>query len=259
MDPVVALPLLGVCPICGVNAVFNPQGPGWRDSLACEGCAASGGSLPRDRAIAWALEVLRPDWRALSIHEFAPTGGALTRWLSRECPRYRYSHWDPQSPRGAVVRGVRNDDIHALTWADASIDIVLSLDVLEHITAPHLAIAEVSRVLRDDGIHLFTTPTYATAETVRTAEDLPTGEVHHHAEAEYHGSPNDPDGSLVYHRFGLDLLFNVREWSGRDCLVTRFCAPRIGVAGYFTEVYANGTLIRPTSSKGTWRHRRWRL
>lgn len=242
MEALVGVPVMGVCPICGPDATFVASTPGWRESLACTRCAAEGGSLPRERAVAWALETLRPDWRGLRVHEFAPAGGAFSRWLAAQCPAYTSSHWSPELPRGSTKRGMRNEDIHDLTWGDGCFDVVLSLDVLEHITSPDTAIAEISRVLRPGGIHLFTTPTYPMSETLRTARDLPDGGIEHLVEPEYHGSPNDPEGSLVYHRFGTDLLSHVREWSGRDCVVMRFDAPGIGVAGYFTDVYANGSL-----------------
>lgn len=248
-------PVLGRCPICGDGATFVASTAAWRESLECSGCVANGGSLPRERAVAWALEVVRPDWRSLRVHEFAPAGKAFSRWLARECPAYTSSHWSSDSLRGALVRGMRNEDIHDLTWGDDCFDVALSLDVLEHITSPERAISEVSRVLRPDGVHLFTTPTYPMPETIRTARDLADGGIEHLAEPEYHGSPNDPEGSLVYHRFGLDLMSCVREWSGRDCAVMRFDAPGIGVGGYFTEVYVNGSLVRRSSVAAP--RRRW--
>lgn len=248
----------GWCPICCLEASFCAATPGWRESLACSGCDARGGSLPRERAVAWALDLVRPDWRSLRVHEFAPAGGALSQWLARECTGYSASHWDDSAPRGAVVQGLSNEDVHALTYGSGCFDVALSLDVLEHITAPDIALAEVSRVLRPDGVHLFTTPTYAMPETIRTARDQLDGTVEHLAEPEYHGSPNDPEGSLVYHRFGQDLLSLARKWSGRDCAVMRFDAPGVGVAGYFTEVYVNGSLrSRPPSAESTNRRRWW--
>ena len=155
------------------------------------------------------------------------------------------------------MAGSTNEDIHSLTWPDGCLDVVLSLDVLEHVTSPEAAIGEVSRVLRPDGVHIFTTPTYPGPETIRTAQDLPDGTVEHLQEPEYHGSPNDPEGSLVYHRFGQDLMGQVRQWSGRDCTVLRFDAPGIGVAGYFTEVYVNGDLVRRPVVAAPAVSRRW--
>lgn len=242
MDAMVDMPFAGRCPICEADATFCASSEDWRESLACQGCAREGGSIPRERAVAWALELFRPDWRSLRVHEFAPVDRALSRWLSRQCPAYTASHWSPDAPRGAVLRGLRNEDIHALTWGDECFDVAISLDVMEHVDSPEAAVREVTRVLRPDGLHIFTTPTYPMLETIRVARDLPEGGVEHLAEPEYHGSPNDPEGSLVYHRFGLDLASLVREWSGHDCTVMRFDAPGMGVAGYFTEVYVCGDL-----------------
>lgn len=250
----------GRCPICEIETTFCATSADYRETLACSGCVAAGGSIPRERGVAWVLELFRPDWRSARIHEFAPAGRSLSRWLERECPAYSASHWMPHLPPGAAIRGGTNENVHDLTWPDDSIDIVISLDVMEHIDSPESAVREVTRVLRPGGLHIFTTPTYPMLDTIRMARDLPDGEVEHLAEPEYHGSPNDPGGSLVYHRFGLDLASCVREWSGSDCTVMRFDAPGMGVAGYFTEVYVNGDLVRraadaPVASGRWWRGR----
>jgi SAM-dependent methyltransferase len=42
-------------------------------------------------------------------------------------------------------------DAHSLPFADASIDLVISMQVFEHLRAPWLAAGEVSRVLRPCG------------------------------------------------------------------------------------------------------------
>jgi SAM-dependent methyltransferase len=49
-------------------------------------------------------------------------------------------------------------DACALPMRDASIDVVLALEVLEHIPQPMAMLSEVSRVLTDDGMLILTTP-----------------------------------------------------------------------------------------------------
>ena len=46
----------------------------------------------------------------------------------------------------------------ALSYDDASIDLILSSDVFEHVPDPYRAHAEVHRVLRPGGHHVFTVP-----------------------------------------------------------------------------------------------------
>jgi SAM-dependent methyltransferase len=67
-------------------------------------------------------------------------------------------------PPGAARRKVPNEkidvwvDAHWLPIADSSVDTVLCLEVLEHLAAPWLAVGEIARVLRRDGIVIVTVP-----------------------------------------------------------------------------------------------------
>lgn len=55
---------------------------------------------------------------------------------------------------GVLAQG----DVTALSVADASVDIVVCWDVLEHLLAPERAIAEIARVLRPDGLAVLALP-----------------------------------------------------------------------------------------------------
>lgn len=58
-------------------------------------------------------------------------------------------------PQATLVRG----DVQAgLPFSDQSFGLVLMLDVLEHLYNPVMALGEVRRLLRDDGILVVTTP-----------------------------------------------------------------------------------------------------
>lgn len=229
---------IGWCSICERSTVFSSKYHWFRDHLRCSGCESHGGSLPRDRAVAWALEKFKPAWREASIHEFAPGGNALTHKLLREGRHYSASNFFEQAPLGQMVGHLRNEDAQALTFEDGCFDVLVSLDVLEHVDDPQQVLAEAARVLRVGGLLLFTTPTYAgQLGTLRRARGR--GEnVELLEEPEYHGNPISDSGSLVYHHFGHDLLSSAQSWSGCDAVALRYSAPLLGVSGEFTEVYA---------------------
>jgi SAM-dependent methyltransferase len=228
----------GWCPIDRAPATFSSATTWYRDHLKCSGCAPMGGSLPRERAAAWVMSLFFPHWADQQVHEIAPTGSAFTQRLTRDCRRFTSSHFFPDRELGAAVGHLVNEDAENLTMADASLDLVVSLDVFEHLNRPDRAMQEIVRVLRPGGAHVWTAPTYAGRLTsTRRAERLADGSLEHFAPPEYHGDPISDQGSLVFFEYGYDLPDLVKQWCGRDTTVLRFVREDLGVIGEFTEVY----------------------
>ena len=55
---------------------------------------------------------------------------------------------------------VRRGDVCSLPFSDNSFDLVLATDVLEHVAADTVAMAEIRRVVRPQGYALLTVPTF---------------------------------------------------------------------------------------------------
>ena len=224
----------GFCPICAAEARFQATQAWYRDFLRCSGC----GSIPRERALALVLERRFPGWRELAIHESSPAARGISAKLARECRGYVASQFFPGEAAGATVRGFRNENLEALSFADASFDLTVTLDVMEHVNQPDVVLREVGRTLKPGGAYLFSVPTYkARVASERRAHFLPDGTVEHMAEPEYHGNPVSEAGSLVTFHYGYDFAELIHAWSGLDVEVARFHDPLHGVIGEFTEVY----------------------
>jgi SAM-dependent methyltransferase len=224
----------GHCPICAAEVRFTAADSWYRDFLTCSGC----GSIPRERALALVLERHFPDWRALTIHESSPADRGISAKLRRECPGYVATQFFPGDPPGRVTRGFRNENLEALTFADAAFDLTVTLDVMEHVNRPDAVLREVGRTLRPGGAYLFTAPTYkGKTETERRAHFRPDGSVEHMAEPEWHGNPVSDQGALVTFHYGYDFAELIHAWSGFEVEVMRFHDHRHGVIGEFTEVY----------------------
>ena len=184
------------------------------------------------------LKTKRPDWRSLRIHESSPGARGASAVIARQCPDYLGTHYFPDRQRGEVRSGVRNENLEAQTFQDATFDVVLSLDVMEHVNRPDVVCREIHRTLKDGGHYIFTTPTYKDKpKTERRAEVGADGSVEHYFEPEYHGNPIDESGSLVTFHFGYDLPELIHDWCGMDVEVFRWYKPSMGIIGEFTEAY----------------------
>ena len=224
----------GHCPVCERDVEFRSPQAWYRDFLACSGC----GSIPRERALAHVLTKHFPNWRKLSIHESSPSPRGISYKLKEECPGYIPTQFFPGEKTETVINGFRNENLEAQTFADARFDLVVTLDVMEHVNQPEAVLKEVARTLRPRGAYVFTAPTYKNRVTTeRRALYKPDGTIEHLAPAEYHGNPVSDAGSLVTFHYGYDLPELIHSWSGMDIEIFRFHDHHHGIIGDFTEVY----------------------
>jgi hypothetical protein len=128
---------------------------------------------------------------------------------------------------GTVVDGVRHEDALALSFDDASVDVIISQDVLEHVPEIDPAIAEAARALRPGGRFFLSVPFHdGSDETVQRAT-VRDGEVVLLEAPQYHGNPVSAEGSLVFYDHGWDLLDRLRAHGFADAYV----------AGYWSGLY----------------------
>ncbi len=244
----------GYCAICMKEATFVVEGPWLRDQYKCRGCH----TIPRQRAVIEVLNLVRPEWRTLLIHESSPS-----LWFLRDqCRGYSFSYFFEDVPRGAHKDGIRSEDLEDLTFPDETFDIFITQDVLEHVFRPDRVLREISRVLKQDGIHIFTTPKHKSLESsYARAVMTETGVTHVH-EPTYHGNPVSSDGSLVTWDYGADLDDLLQEWSGYATSNFILRDRRKGIDGEHLEVFVTVKdaanivpLPVPRGPFGRWRHR----
>jgi GT2 family glycosyltransferase len=207
----------GRCAVCGADTRFvrnswvlprelarvAPTGFADRESQFCASCGSSlrvriladvllEHYADEARSIAGLVEEER--FRLLDIAELNSIGRMHP--LLAPLPRLTYAEYPEQ-------------DIQALTYADASFDLVLTSETLEHIPDFRRALAETRRVLRPGGRHVFTVPLDPRLERTRSREGMPPV---------YHGHGGGPfalvtrrDDMLAYTDFGLDVPDLLRE------------------------------------------------
>lgn len=176
-----------------------------------------------------------PNWRALEIYEAGGYGPSSDK-LRRECLRYVCSQYQPAWGRGEVRDGIRSEDLEALTFEDERFDVVVTQDVFEHVLRPERAFAEIARILRTGGAHVFSVPLYERPETVVRAVPAEGGGVTHLLEPDYHKDPVDWRGALVIREWSPDIAEFIYRHSGLTTTIFRVRDRRLGVDGEHREI-----------------------
>jgi 2-polyprenyl-3-methyl-5-hydroxy-6-metoxy-1,4-benzoquinol methylase len=220
--------LRGQCAACGRLSTFRFEAgpadtdgaatqPNWRETLACE-C----GLINRIRA---SIQVFRDfsapaaDARIYATERVT----ALFEWLSQSFPNAVGSeYFGAEAASGQSYRHgsaeIRHEDVTGLSFDDASLDHVLSFDVLEHVPDYRAALGEFARVLRGGGTLLLSAPfDLEAAQTVVRARIAADGGIEHLLEPQYHGDPIAPGaGVLCFQVFGWSLLDDLRAAGFED-------------------------------------------
>jgi SAM-dependent methyltransferase len=186
--------------------------PNWREHQSCE-C----GFTNRLRAV-WSLlkQEFPPEaHRSVYISEQVTPFFAKVQTAYADVTGSEYV--SPDARPGADHGGIRHEDIQTLSFANSSFDLLVSLDVLEHVPSPDVALEEFFRVLKPGGTAVLTFPfSFDHAKDVVRAE-LRGGEITHFMEPEYHGNPMDMDkGALCFRYFSWDVLDRMRKIGFRD-------------------------------------------
>lgn len=212
----------GYCAVCRCRSEFQvsfmysyqstPDGlpiPNWREHLNCLRC----GHTTRVRLMLQLIEqYIRPPAQARIYISEQTT--PMFKHLSGLYPGVQGSEYlgDRVAP-GATWEGLRNEDLTRLTYPDGCFDLMISCDVLEHVTDERAAFAECFRCLAPGGRVLFTAPTSldSASNIVRARIDAGGRIEHLITPPEYHGNPVDPEnGALCFRYFGWEVLDQLR-------------------------------------------------
>jgi SAM-dependent methyltransferase len=156
-------------------------------------------------------------------------------WIDLEISR----HETGQPPGTRLDARTSFQNLEALTFPDASFDIVITSDVMEHVRLHDRAHREIARVVKSGGIYLFTVPHFRhrreTFSRVQIVDpDDPSTDVYLY-EKEYHGDQNAEDGlALSYRLYGTDLDEQL-DALGFDVEYTKQDMPALGIVN--TELF----------------------
>jgi FkbM family methyltransferase len=204
------------CTVCGSAKVVVPPDDNLREGIVCRCCLALGRTevlarvvlanyAPKDTSslTAWARQ--KP---IVAVHQVGSVG-SIAETL-RGHPWFTCSGCFEDVPLGeAGPDGVRCENVTRITYADASFDLVISEDVMQHVADPVAGFAETARVLRPGGSHIFTIPKNRTSGWTVTQARLTMGTtrnmVGHLLPADYHADPAKGEEEIVCNELSPDL------------------------------------------------------
>ncbi len=203
----------GFCRVCRrpssfqMDWVSSAKVPNFRERMICDGCGLSN----RQRFVASFLmdsfSAAAASGTRLYMYEQTTAFFSFVEKYFEDVDVIGSEYLGAGHAPGEEIRGIRHEDALNLTFADASLNAIVSNDVYEHVPDIDLALLEASRVLKPGGLLIFTIPFHSNSdETVQRAR-LGDGEIEMLLEPEYHGNPVDPvNGSLVFYDHGWDIL-----------------------------------------------------
>ncbi|EOD20828.1 hypothetical protein EMIHUDRAFT_241769 [Emiliania huxleyi CCMP1516] len=158
---------------------------------------------------------------------------SLRSWVAEACESPALAIRNTDSNR--AIHSTQHEDLHALSYATESVDLLLSSEVFEHLHSPYAAFSSVYRVLRHGGKHLFTTPFSGLARDTQFSRRHANGTIVHPPNgATYHGNPNPQaaggGGSLLYTHFGQEMVSSLCSM-GYDVNMWEVDAPEMGITG----------------------------
>lgn len=223
----------GYCACCDRSVVFTARDSWLRDNYLCTSCQ----SIPRERALMTVLEEYYPNWKDMKIHESSPSSRGASPRLKNKAKHYKPTQYFPNHKFGAIVDGFRNEDLEKQTFKDKSFDLVVTLDVIEHIYNPKKVFQEVARTLKTGGAYIFTVPMInkhmRTEIWAKKSKDGAPIFLH---EPERHLNPVDVNGSPVTMHWGYDIVGFIKKSSGLNARIIAQYDKNKGIMGEYNEV-----------------------
>lgn len=202
----------GYCCICHDVVQFDIQRPDpWvnlRESIVCPQCNMSG----RMRLIVAAIRGAGAlaEQRFQILERVTP----LYTFLKARYPGLQGCEFIDAALASGSVREfygmqVEHQDFLQLSYPDASIDLLVHGDVLEHVPDHERALAEAARVVKPGGQMIFTCPFFDNRDEHFIRCRIVDGALKHFHPPAYHGNPLSEKGSLVFMDPGWPLLDDI--------------------------------------------------
>lgn len=213
------------------NVIATVSGSGARHRIVASGLSIALFDTPLVSLPATTEVVNARRLRTLLTETTTPFHNAFKALISPELLTTS-EFFGPEYRSGETVNGVRHEDLQQLSFADNSLDVLLTSDVMEHVPDALAAEREIVRVLRPGGIYCFTVPLHPYAETdLVLATTEADGSITYFADPIYHGDPLRPEGVLVFRIFSTKEMTARFAALGAECKTYRLWSKHYGILG----------------------------
>ncbi len=208
----------------------NNMTPLWRERLVCPHCHLNN----RMRYFYGKIkELYRPGLKVYICEQVTAMFSALKKYIPDLAgSEYLNDNWES----GRTERGILHQDLMNLSFADEAFDLVASQDVLEHVSDYRKAFTEMYRILRKQGIAIFTVPFSCFGDKTDNLAIVEDGKTIFLKDPIYHGNPLSEEGSLVYNIFSWDMLDSLKSCGFSDAYLQTYYSVENGNLGILPMV-----------------------
>lgn len=204
------------CNVCGNSTKIKIRTDNLREDCICKKCHSNSRKRHLAYVLLQSLSVKNDKIASLNkisngLDNFVynvESNGALHHNLKHLDKYVCSEYFGPYETYGKEINGVLNVDLMNIPFESDSFDYIISSEVFEHIPHPYKAFAEIHRILKIGGAHIFTVPYYSNEENdeVRSIVDE-NNETIYLMEPQYHGDPiRNDEGILVYTIFAKEMI-----------------------------------------------------
>lgn len=203
--------------------------PNWRERMECPLCRMSN----RQRLIATLIKQQLDVYHKQHVY-FMEQVTPIYNWAAATFKNHNIvgsEYLGHEYEGGAIIKGLRHEDVESLSFPDGSLDLIVSNDVFEHVPHPAKAFAECARVLKTGGLMLTTIPFHCNNNESISRAKMVNGQLEHVLTPSYHGNPVSADGSLVFTDFGWDVIKEMQAKGFSDVSVEIYASAVFGHLG----------------------------
>ena len=214
---------------CGAQRHKNGWTPNWRERLECPRCRMNN----RQRLVATLMRQALSDNQGQKVYLMEAVT-PIYNWAAATFKQHTIigsEYLGHEYPGGSIVKGIRHEDVENLSFANESLDLIVSNDVFEHVPDPSKAFAECARVLKPGGVMLATMPFHSGNDVSVVRAKLHDGKLEHILPPAFHGNPLSADGSLVFTDFGWDVLTTMKDAGFSKVTVDIYVSAELGHLG----------------------------